>query len=187
MIGSASLPSAGATAYTRRTLEKSIMTCDAFLKIATIPGESTDVKFNRWIEILSFNHGVTQPGSGNVSIAAGRTSSRVDHSDFVVVKAVDKTSPKLALACCHGEHISDVTLTFIRAEVGRSVSIEYKMSDVIVRAVSAYIASAGQAPLEQVSFAYCRITWKYTESDGSGGKPIGEVKTYWDLASNKGS
>ena len=54
------------------------MAFDAFLKIATIPGESTDDKHKDWIEVLSYSWGVSQQTSGSrssggaASAAAGR-------------------------------------------------------------------------------------------------------------------
>ena len=41
------------------------MAFDAFLKVDGIPGESTDDKHKDWIEVLSFNHGVSQPAGGS--------------------------------------------------------------------------------------------------------------------------
>ena len=37
------------------------MAYDAFLKIATIDGESTDSKHEKWIEVLSYSWGASQP------------------------------------------------------------------------------------------------------------------------------
>jgi len=74
------------------------MAFDAFLKIDTIPGECTDDKHAEWIEILSFSHGVSQQVSGSVSSGGGRSAERCDHSDFSVVKTLDKASPKLDIA-----------------------------------------------------------------------------------------
>ncbi|MCU7860874.1 MAG: type VI secretion system tube protein Hcp, partial [Candidatus Thiodiazotropha sp. (ex Lucinoma kastoroae)] len=40
------------------------MAVDMFMKIEGVDGESTDDAHNKWIELLSFSHGVSQPVSG---------------------------------------------------------------------------------------------------------------------------
>jgi type VI secretion system secreted protein Hcp len=67
--------------------------------------------------------------------------------------------------------------------------MEYKMSDVIVRSVRPGGSSKGadQVPLEEVSFAYGKIAWTYTETDHETGKGKGDVKAQWDCTANSGS
>src|SRR5512141_296981 len=72
-----------------------VMAFDAFLKIDGVPGESSDDKHKDWIEVLSYSWGVSQPSSGSASTAGGATAERANFSDFSVVKALDKASPKL--------------------------------------------------------------------------------------------
>jgi type VI secretion system secreted protein Hcp len=165
------------------------MAYDAFLKIGTIPGETTDDKYKDHIEILSYSHALTQPTSGSVNTAGSRTAERVDHSNFTITKPIDKASPKLALACCNGEHISDVTLFLCRAGKDKQKYMEYKMSDVVVSSVAPKKdpGTNGDLPLEEVSFAYGKIEWTYTETDHKTGAKKGDIKGSWDLHANKGS
>lgn len=161
---------------------------DCFLKIEGIPGESTEDSHPEWIEILSYSWGVSQPGSGMLSSGGSRTAERCDHEEFSVVKTLDKASPKLALYCCNGAHIAEVTLELCRTEEGRQRIMKYKMEDVIVSSVRpSGPTQGGEAlPLEEVSFNYGRITWTYTEVDHKTGKPKGDVEAYWDLVTNTG-
>ena len=69
------------------------MAFDAFLKIDGIPGESSDDKHKDWIEILSFSHGLSQPASGSRSSGGAASAERCNHSDFSIVKTLDKASP----------------------------------------------------------------------------------------------
>lgn len=164
------------------------MAFDCFLKIGTIPGECTDDKHKEWIEILSFSHGLSQPGSGSVSSGGARSAERCDHQDFSVVKTLDKASPKLALACCNGEHIASIKMELCRATGNKSKYMVYDLSDVIISSARpGGSAQGGEAlPLEEVSFNYGKIEWIYTESDHKTGKPKGDVKAHWDLVTNKG-
>ncbi|HQI00643.1 MAG TPA: type VI secretion system tube protein Hcp [Deltaproteobacteria bacterium] len=165
------------------------MAFDAFLKIEGIPGESTDDKHKDWIEILSFSHGLSQAASGSRSSGGSATAERCNHSDFSIVKTLDKASPKLALFCCNGSHINSVTIELCRAGGDKQKYMEYKLSDVIVSSVRpGGSASGGETlPLEEVSFNYGKIEWTYTEMDKQSGKPKGNVKANWDLKANKGS
>jgi type VI secretion system secreted protein Hcp len=164
------------------------MAFDAFLKISTIPGESTDEKHSAWIEVLSYSWGVSQPSSGAVSSGGARTAERADFQDFSVVKTLDKASPKLSLSCVKGEHIPEVKLELCRATGDKQKYMEYKMSDVTVSSVRPGGSSQGGEPLpiEEVSFAYGKIEWTYTETDHGTGKPKGDVVGHWDLKTNKG-
>ena len=164
------------------------MAFDAYLKISTIPGESTDDKHKDWIEILSYSHGLSQPTTGGRSSGGSAAAERADHHDFTIVKALDKASPKLALACCNGEHIKEVTLELCRAGKDKQKYMEYKMSDVLVSGVRPGGSSGGSEtlPLEEVSFNYGKIEWVYTETDHQTGKPKGSVKAHWDATANKG-
>ncbi len=163
------------------------MAFDAFLKISTIPGESTDDKHKDWIEVLSFSHGVAQPTASQARSASGaHTTGRVDISDFSIVKALDKASPKLNLACCTGEHIPDVVVELCRAGGDKQKYMEYKMFDVMVSSVRPGGNSHGSEnlPLEEVHFSFGKINWVYTPIDKTG-KPQGQVPAGWDLQHNK--
>ena len=56
------------------------MPFDAFLQIEGVPGESTDENHLDWIEILSYSHGVSQPGSGSVSSGGARRAVTISPS-----------------------------------------------------------------------------------------------------------
>jgi len=163
------------------------MAFDTFMKVDGIPGESTDDKHKDWIEILSFNQGVTQPASATASSVGGATAERCNHSDFVVVKNLDKSSPKLFEACCSGKHLKEVTIEMCRAGGDKVKYMEIKMEEVLVSGFHPNGASQGEGPFptETVSFNFGRIKHTYTQqkrADGSGG---GNVTGGWDLTANK--
>jgi type VI secretion system secreted protein Hcp len=159
---------------------------DMFLKIDGVPGESTDDKHKEWIEILSYDWGVSQPGAGTMSSGGARSAERSDHSDFSVVKTLDKTSPKLALFVCNGTHIPEVIIEFCRDTGDKQKFMEYKMTDVIISSVNPSGSTGDVLPFEEVMFAYGTIEWTYTEIDSSTGKAKGDVKAHWDLVTNSG-
>jgi len=164
------------------------MAFDAFIKIDGVPGESTDDKHKDWIEVLSYSWGISQPKSASASTAGGASAERADFQDFSIVKALDKASPKLALACAQGKHIKEVKIELCRAGGDKVKYMEYKLTNAIITSVRRGGSSQGgeTLPLEEVAFDYGKIEWTYTQQkreDGSGG---GQVSANWDLQANKG-
>ncbi len=163
------------------------MAFNAFLKIDGIDGESTDAKHTNWIEVLSYSTGLSQTASGSASTTGGATSQRANFQNFSIVKALDKASPNISLACAVGTHIKSVILELCRAGGDKGKYMEYRLSNCIVSSVRPGGSSGGAEtlPIEEVSFNYGKIEWIYTQqkrADGSGG---GLVAAGWDLEKNK--
>ena len=160
------------------------MPFDAFLKVATVPGESTDDKHKEWIEVLSYSWGASQTSGGSQSATGSHAGQRVDISDFSVVKQLDKASPKLFLACCTGEHIGVVTMELNKAGGDKQKYMTYKFSDVLVSSVRPGGSAQGDGlPLEEVSFKFSKVELEYIPIDKNG-KPQGQVPAGWDLSKN---
>ena len=160
------------------------MPIDAFLKIDGIPGESTDDKHKDWIEVLSYNWGVSQMASAaSVSATSASASQRADFQDLSIVKLMDKSSPMLMKACAKGDPIKEVKLELCRATGAKEVYMEYKLEQVIISSVSIGGGTGGEAT-ESVAFNYGRIQMTYTPFDRDG-KAQGKVPAGWDLMKNK--
>jgi type VI secretion system secreted protein Hcp len=163
------------------------MASDMFLKVDGIDGESSDDKHPGEIEVLSYSWGVKQQRSGSASSAGSLSTGRADFSDFSIVKAIDKASPTLALACADGTHLKSVKLELCRAGGDKQPYMEYKFSDVIITSFRPGGNNNGDTetlPLEEVSFAYGKAEWKYTQTKVQGGKGSGNVAGGWDLTKN---
>ena len=146
------------------------MAFDAFIKIGNIKGESTDLKHKDEIEVLSFSWGVIQP-----SQQGGRAAGRADVQDFTIVKRLDKSSPLLFAAACHGDHFNEATFTARKA--GKEPLEFYKvtMTDVLISSVSPGGSAGGEAlPLEEVRLNFGALTIEFTSqnADGSAGGKV---------------
>jgi len=162
------------------------MAGDMFLKIEGIDGESTDEAHSNWIEIESWNVNFSQNVSGKAkSTGGGRTAERVDISDLVITKVMDKSTPEIKFACATGKHIPTVQIEICRASEKKEKYYEIKMTDVLISNVSS-AHSTGSIPMETVSFNPGSIEWTYTEMSHGPGKPGGPIKHNWDMLKNKG-
>jgi type VI secretion system Hcp family effector len=161
------------------------MAADTFLQIKDIPGESTDDKHKDWIEVLSYNSGVSQMASASQSSGGGKSAARCDHQDFSIVKELDKASPLLNLSCCNGKVIEKMTFELCLATGDKQPYMKYEFEGVIVSSVSIG-GGGGGTPTESVTFNYSKINWIYIDIDNKTSKKKGEVKKWWDLQANKG-
>jgi type VI secretion system secreted protein Hcp len=156
---------------------------DYFLKVEGVDGESTDDKHKGEIELESWSFGGTNPGS--FSSGGGGGTGKVALSDFHFVKKVDKASAKLFASCCSGEHLKTATLVCRKAGKTPQEFLTIIMSPVLVSSFQGG-GSAGSdvVPMDQISFNYGKIEFKYKEQkpDGSLG---GEIIGGWDVTTNK--
>ncbi len=161
------------------------MASDTFLEIDGIKGESTDADHKEWIEILSFNWGVSQMASGTASSSGGGSSQRADFQDLSIVKELDSASPLINKACWGGTHIGKVVLQLNRAAGdSRQKYMEYTLTNVIISSVSIG-GGGGGVPTESVTFNYGELTTVYTKQARKGGGGAGEVPAGWSLENNK--
>lgn len=159
-----------------------------FVKIANIPGESTNAKHKGQIEAISYNHGISQQLSGGRSTGGGPSGGRSIHNDFSFVHQIDKASPKLSFFCCTGEEVGKVEVELCRQTKDETCFMKYTMEGVIVSSVQpGGAADSDGIPLEQVSLNYAKIAISYTETDKETGKPGGKVEMKWDVTKNEGS
>jgi len=163
---------------------------DSYLQIDGLPGESLNDKHKDWIELVSYSHKMTQPVSNTRSSAGGASSGRSQHGDFVVVKYVDKSSPKLYEAVSNGKAFSKAKIEVCRAGGSQVKFMEISLEEVIISHVElnpiGHASANGDVlPTETVHLNYGKIEWVYTQQkrkDGSGG---GNVTGKYDLTAGK--
>lgn len=166
---------------------------DAFANIAGIPGESTDENHQGWIELTSYSHSITQPAGGPRSTAGGGSTGRANFGNFEIVKPIEKCDPKLALYACNGTAIPTIDISICQAAGDKQEYMHYKLENCIVAHVEHLGTSekntgteAEERPMIRYGFNCGKITWTYTETDHTTGKPTGNMSNYWDLTTNKG-
>ena len=155
---------------------------DAFLKIDGIEGESQDAKHKGEIHLESFSWSERQMGTSGHGGGAG--AGKVAMQDFHLAKKVDKSSPRLMLACADGDHIKTAVVTVRKAGKDQQPFLKFTLSDVLISGYSIDGAGAGgHVPMEQLSLNFSRIEKEYKEqkADGTVG---GAVKGGWHIPAN---
>jgi type VI secretion system secreted protein Hcp len=159
------------------------------MKIATIPGESTDEKHKDWIELLSVEWGVRQARTGTGSSGGAQNTGRADFENLKIVHAMDAASPKFFQACATGEHIADATIDFCRAVGDKQLFMQVKLYDLVIASVKMRAdqrsTEVENLPEEEVEINFSKKEIVYTKTDNKTGKPVGDVKGSWDRSLNK--
>ena len=156
-----------------------------YIKFDGVDGEAQDDKHKGWSDIISFQQGVTKPGSGGTGPTRRRGDVVLD--DIVVVKELDKASPKLAESVCKGKVFPkvEIHLTASYTDAGRVTYYAYELKNVQV--VSYDISGSSQSeevPVENMSLNFEEIKVTYTETDAAG-KKKGNVEYSWKVEEGK--
>ena len=159
------------------------MAFDAFVKIDGIEGESTDEKHPGWMEVITFETEMNQTISSTASSAGGASAERADFKNFVFSKLVDKSTPKLALACADGTHIDTIVISFCRASGDKLKFMEYELSNCMISSVVT-AGGPGEYPADTIAINYGKIQWRYTVQSRSGGGAAGQVASGWNIEKN---
>ena len=169
---------------------------DYFLKIDGIQGESQDDKHKNEIEVHSFSWG--SANQGTFSMGGGGGAGKTTLKDLVVLKHVDKASPKVLEACTTGKHIPSMILACRKAGGTQQEYLKITLSGMVtgrrqhepVRTQSGAVATAATGalavpiPMERLSLNFGKIEYEYREQD-SKGNLAGPVKTGWNVKQNK--
>lgn len=155
---------------------------DYYLKIDGIDGEAQDSKHKSEIELESWSLGANNSADvGTGGLGAGK----VHFQEFNFTKKVDKSSPKLMLACADGEHIKKAVLTCRKAGKDQQEFLKYTFSDCIVASFHQGGSSHGDiVPLDQISLAFSKIEKEY-KAQKADGTLDGAIKAGWNLKENK--
>jgi type VI secretion system secreted protein Hcp len=156
---------------------------DYFLKIDSIPGESQDDKHMDEIDVESWSWG--EVNSGSHAGGGGGGAGKVSMNDFSFAMRVNKSSPKLFLACANGQHIASALLTCRKAGKEGQEYLKIKFNDLLVSNFQTGGSGGDVVPVDQISLNFSKIEFSYApqKPDGSLDSPV--VHNY-DLKKNKG-
>jgi type VI secretion system secreted protein Hcp len=157
---------------------------DTYLKFADVDGDVTTQGYEKWIELNSFQYGVSR----NVSSGAGgstRESSAPNISEIVVTKNFDKSSAKLYQDSVAGTFDTKVVIKMTTTTKNKTETfLTFELTDCGVSSYS--LSSGGELPMEILSLNFLKIMITPTPLDKSGQIKKGDVVSY-DLLAMKAS
>jgi type VI secretion system secreted protein Hcp len=142
------------------------MAVDMFLKLDGIDGESVDIKYQKWIECLSFSWGISDGSKTTNAPGKAPSARRAQVSDLSITKYLDAASPKLFESVCEGGHISEATLVMRKAGEKPLEFYKIKLQDVLISSVQNGGAGGGVAT-ELVSFSFSSSVISAADEKGS--------------------
>ena len=158
-----------------------------FLQIDGVPGESTQELHRDWIDIDGFNWGEVM--ASLTAIASGRSSGKVNMTDFHFSMKTNKASPVLFLDCAIGKYIPiirlDVCTPFGAENQGPLVYLRFNFTQATISSYSIGGSSPMDRSVDEFSIAFSKITMTYIQI-GEDGSIIGVINAYYDVAAAKG-
>ena len=148
-----------------------------FLQIEGVEGESTDAEHGSWIDVLSFSQDISTSPSVTGEL---RGSTRGEVGPLVIVKKIDKATPKLNEFCCSGRILGQVVFEATKPTGDKPVFLRYTLADAIIVGTRTFTDPQGHLR-QEVQFTFGSIEWRYTELDDSGRRK-GEVTATWSAA-----
>ena len=146
-----------------------------FIKFDGIDGESIASGHEKWIEVISWSWGASQPAArmavGSGAGKAGTPSIQV----LSIGKHLDKSSPLLYQSCASGKVFPSVLLHVVQeggAELKVSeLALELKLGNSLISSIrsSQDLTLAGDtAPVEALTLNFSKVDMTYNEYDASG-------------------
>jgi type VI secretion system secreted protein Hcp len=131
------------------------MAFEAYLKIDNINGSSTDSTYTKWIELLSFSWGASNPQTA--ASGAGGASGKANLRDFSFTKQTDVASPELFAAGAQGSHFQKCVLVCRKAggtDGALTDFIKVTFQNILIASFVEGGHNTDDAPMDQVSFSF---------------------------------
>tara|TARA_B100001245_G_C22788363_1_gene380393 strand:+ start:230 stop:793 length:564 start_codon:yes stop_codon:yes gene_type:complete len=155
-----------------------------YIKFDGIDGEVADKDHKNWSNLSSFSQALSKNQSGKTG--AMRRRGDVAFEEIVLVRELDKSSPKLAHAVAKGEVFPKVEIhvTASYTDSGRVTYYAYELKNVQMLSYSiSGNSDVDSVPEEQVKLNFEEIKVTYTEVD-SAGKSKGNIEYTWKVEEN---
>lgn len=155
-----------------------------YMEFEGIKGNVTAEGHDKWIELLSFNWGVSRGVSMESGRTANREATKPSISEVTVVKAMDTATSDLFKQSVTGDKGKKVTIHFCQTGGDKITTfMEYKLENVIVSSYS--VSSGGDSdPVENLSLSFTKVEMQHTEH-GTDNKGASPVRVGYDLSAGK--
>ena len=141
-----------------------------FIKRDGIIGESTDKNHPDWMDVLTIKWDVSRKITSATSTRGDRESSNAVIGDLIIIRRMDKATPKIFIeSCCGTGKDVDIHLTKTGQGNGSDVFMSYILRNAII---SGYRVKAHKddlnRPNEEIRISFTTIETRYTTYDEDG-------------------
>ncbi len=157
------------------------MAVDMFMKIGDIKGEANDTTHGDEIDVLSWSWGMKQ--SGTTHTGGGGGAGKVNVSDLLFKKWIDKSTPNLMMAASNGKHYPKAMLTVRKAGENPVEYLKITMENVLITSVDTGGGNDEDRLTEQVSLNFAKVKTEYTPQAADGSAEA-TVIYGWNIAEN---
>jgi type VI secretion system secreted protein Hcp len=154
------------------------MAVDMFMKIDDIGGESSVKGFEKSMDIISWNWGMTQSGSAHSGTGAG--SGKVNVQDLTFSKFIDSATHNLMKMCCSGKPFKLAMLTARKAGGTPHPYLVIKLHDGLISGVHTGGSGGDDRFTESVTLNFAKFEITYTPQ----GSTEGAKDAAWNIAAN---
>ncbi|MEO8652584.1 MAG: type VI secretion system tube protein Hcp [Ramlibacter sp.] len=159
------------------------MAGNLFCKVEGITGECAEEGHTGWIDVSSYQEGLSSSGSAGFGGGAG--VGTVSYQDFIITCQLEKAIPTLMKACADHTHYPTVKLhaTKMGGEGKSWPYLEITLTDAIVSSVN-FGGSDNMIPQVSIALNFSKIKTEYWEQTKTGGKGS-STNAEWDQKKNK--
>lgn len=141
-----------------------------FAKMEGIVGESSDKNHLGWLDILTIKWGTNRKITSETSTRGDRESSNTSISDLVIIRRMDKATPKIFIeSCCGKGKDIEIHLTKTGQGDGTNVFMSYTLRNALI---CGYRLKAHKddlnRPNEEIRISFTSIETRYTPYDENG-------------------
>jgi type VI secretion system secreted protein Hcp len=157
-----------------------------FIKIETIPGESTNADHRDELEVTSWSWITNQSPSSGSESTAGRPGTKIPAPFICFTHYIDKASPELLVKSFTGQRIPKALLSAQSAMGGHGNPVDFlkiTMEDVIIKTIEPTGNAGPDRMTEKVTLSFSRLKEEYTSISSSGHS--GTISRGFDFVKNK--
>ncbi len=141
-----------------------------FIKRDGVLGECSDTNHSGWMDVLTIKWDVSRKITSITGTRGDRESSNATIGDLVIVRRMDKATPKIFIeSCCGTGKDVEIHLTKTGQGNGSDVFMSYILRNAII---SGYRVKAHKddlnRPNEEIRISFTAIETRYTAYDENG-------------------
>lgn len=149
------------------------MSSRVFFKLGDIEGQAQDEDHEKWIDILSFDCGVSNSIDCVEKLKGNPGGEASTHNNLGISKQVDNTSSQLYAHCGLGSMFKKATVEIWEE---KELLMKVTMENVAIASIGVSGGTDG-VPHEQLQIAYTKIAYQYRT----------DAEQDYDLVTNKSS